>query len=120
MKISKEQVAAGRAVAVEVVGEARVAKLEKAGLVIVRRADVGARQGQAQVLEGVQLRLPDPWVEPWEVVVVHGTQVLEVLVEPSAMPAVREAAMLARVMGHIVSVEVRDDEVLTHVWTVEA
>ncbi|MFC4637017.1 hypothetical protein [Deinococcus hohokamensis] len=113
--ISRETLEAARVAALSKLGrtgETTLAKLEAAGLVVVRRADLPPVTGQGvKVLEGVTVQTPANWREPWPVTVyAPDGQVLHLVALRAAAAAIGEAVQLQAVMGHQLNVAVARDE----------
>lgn len=104
--------------ALKVVSEAQIAALAAAGLSIVLTAELPVLPPSTHVLEDVTLAMPEDWTTPYPLTVMvgawpHGV-VLPLHAHPDAVPALREARELQRVMGHRVNVIVDDAETLVY------
>ncbi|WP_027459250.1 hypothetical protein [Deinococcus murrayi] len=112
---------AARAEALAALGrgaERTLEKLEAAGLVVMRLADLPASETGRRILADVELTIPENWREPFALIVEAGGEVLELHALIAAVPAVREAVQLGRVMGHRVNVEIDEAEGLVmRAWT---
>jgi len=101
-------------------GQQLVARLEAAGLVVVRSADL---VHEPVVLAGVRLNLREPWdgLAPiWVERPGHPDGDIAVLpVKFEAVASVREATMLQQVTGMQVSVALNDQGEVTAAWTID-
>ncbi len=95
-------------------GETTLARLEAAGLTVVRTADLPEQRGAGvRTLTGVQLRTPANWAAPWPVTVIAPDgETLHLHVLRAAHTQVAEAVHLQEVMGHALDVEVDTDSEL--------
>ncbi|MBB5234510.1 hypothetical protein [Deinococcus budaensis] len=119
----RPDLAAARAAALEALGrgaERTLEKLEAAGLVVVRRSDLPDPSAGRRTLGDVEVIIPEDWREPFALIVEAGSEVLDLHALKTAVPAIREAVHLARIMGHRVDVEIDEAEGLVmRAWTVE-
>ncbi len=94
--------------------------LEAAGLTVVLTAELPPTEPHVRQLHDVALYIPDEWREPYKITVDHGSDLLVLNAAPEAVPGIREAVMVRRVMGGRVDVEVDDAEGLViRAWVVE-
>ncbi|MDL2342537.1 hypothetical protein QOL99_00040 [Deinococcus sp. MIMF12] len=114
---------AARAEALAALGrgaERTLERLEAVGLAVVRLADLPASDAGRRTLTDVEIIIPEDWREPFALIVEAGSDVLELHALIAAVPAVREAVQLGRIMGHRVDVEIDEAEGLVmRAWTVE-
>jgi len=115
---------AARAEALAALGrgaERTLERLELAGLVVVRRSDLPDSGARLRTLTDVELTIPEDWREPFALIVEAGSEVLDLHALKTAVPAIREAVHLGRIMGHRVDVEIDEAEGLVmRAWTVES
>ncbi|GAA5514900.1 hypothetical protein Dcar01_03664 [Deinococcus carri] len=115
---------AARAAALAALGrgaERTLEKLEAAGLVVVRLADLPTAGAGTRTLTDVELEIPEDWREPWSALVITDTEALDLHALLAAVPSVREAVHLGRIMGHRVDVEIDEAEgLIMRAWTVES
>lgn len=95
-------------------GEHLLERLEAAGLTVVRRADLRPADAPPRQLGDVELIIPEDWQEPHQVTVAHGPRIGGELIVlhalRSAVPAIREAHALHRIMGHRLDVLIDETE----------
>ncbi len=121
--MTRPDLEAARLAAVSVLGrnaERTLAKLEAAGLVVIRSADLPQEQ-EPVTLEPVRLILR----EPWDGVALiwakrpHG-EVVFLRVQPEAVASVRECFMLQEVNGDQVGLELDNRSMVVRAWAVRA
>lgn len=119
----RPDLAAARAAALVALGrgaERTLEKLKAAGLVVVQLGDLPASAAGRRTLTDVELTIPEDWREPFALLVEAVSEVLDLHALKTAVPAIREAVHLGRIMGHRVDVEIDEAEGLVmRAWTVE-
>ncbi len=108
------------ALALDRITERTLTRLEAAGLVVVRLADLPPAEAVIRTLGDVELRAVRGWQPPCQLSVLHGGKELELHALRTAVPDIREAVTLSQVMGLRLDVEIDEGEgLLLRAWTVE-
>lgn len=122
--MKRPDLAAARLEATSALGrgaERVLTQLEAAGLVVVRLAELPPVERVTRTLHDIELVAAHGWQFPCRLTIFHGAgEVLELHALEPAIPAIREAFTLSRVMGHRLDVEIDEGEGLVLcAWTVE-
>ena len=116
-RLTPAQLDVAREQARAILGPARLARLEEAGLIVVRHADVLPRERETRMLTDVRLDVPEPFARPLAVTVRTDGEVIAATATDEAEAAVREAEKLAEVLGRVVNIEIDSDGVIVRAWT---